>query len=539
MDNSQSSDSANPEVSGLEVVDLGNEVPIETSPNDQPIEALVEFPVKETEAVLPPPHIQHLDETDELKQRRMFEACAQYGGFPLAVELGVTPNSFQNPLYRKVFRGVIESEKKDLETGLIAVLVRMRDCGELSKTEFNEARKIDDIPNAGGTDRYVRERIEIFIDAATKREVSNELHDISLQAKDGEFSGLSERLESASQKVKSRSSITGSGAFGKLQLRKFDPLNLTEPKPPILTLNEISIMSLGNLLALVAADKSGKSHVLAAIAKAITKGGRHLGIESPSRGRVAYLDFEQDREDFENLMIHQAGGDASKMSGYHLTGYTQKQALEAVLSIIHNETDIKAVLLDGFADLISDVNDPKEANEMVAKLMAIAEEKDVAIIGVLHLNPGSEDKSRGHLGSQLGRKAQTVLQIKVEGDTRILFTQRARKKPIPLSQGVRFEWSDKQRGFIEIHGTPAEIKQAAKVEEWTRTLYDIHASTGMLAWNHGDLKTAIMAATGLKDRTAATRIQDWLSAQLLKHDANKGIYTSTLPSANVSNELPA
>lgn len=80
--------------------------------------------------------------------------------------------------------------------------------------------------------------------------------------------------------------------FEQLQTRKFDPNNLTEPLEPILELKNSPIISSGNLLVLKAHDKSDKSHVMAAMAKAITQGGRHLGITSRVNGRVAYIDCE-------------------------------------------------------------------------------------------------------------------------------------------------------------------------------------------------------------------------------------------------------
>lgn len=189
------------------------------------------------------------------------------------------------------------------------------------------------------------------------------------------------------------------------------------------------------------------------------------------------------------------------------------------------------------------MNDAAEANELVSWLMALAELHAVAIIGVLHLNPGSQEKSRGHLGSQLDRKSQTSLQIDANGDeTRSVYTSKARKRPLPKAQAVRFEWSDDARGFVELEGTPGEIKQAQNVEEWRRLLYDVQAETNMLAWKHKDLVKAIMDATGKTDRTARTRISDMLKEDLLKHDGNTGMYTSKLPTAkcekrhNASNE---
>ena len=321
--------------------------------------------------------------------------------------------------------------------------------------------------------------------------------------------------------------------FDKLQNRKFDPANLTPEKDPLLLLNGIPILYAGNLLTLVGQDKSGKSHVEAAIAKAITEpNSRHLGFTCEAFGRIAYIDCEQDRSDFESLLIR-AGCDANKVAGYHLTGLTAIKAKAALIAIMDGEPNLSAVLIDGFADLLLDVNDSEQANQLVAELMEAASSYNIAIIGVLHLNPGSDEKSRGHLGSQLGRKSQTVLQIKLQSDgSRCLFTQRARKRPIPEALGVRFDWDEEANGFLEIEGTPGEVRQAAKVEAWTRTLYDIQAETSMLSWKNKELTEAISKAEFVKTRTAQNRIKEWLKADLLKHDASRGVYTSMIGGAS-------
>jgi hypothetical protein len=328
--------------------------------------------------------------------------------------------------------------------------------------------------------------------------------------------------------------------FEQLQTRKFDPNNLTEPLEPILELKNTPIISSGNLLVLKAHDKSGKSHVMAAMAKAITQGGRHLGITSRVNGRVAYIDCEQDREDFERLMLRQGGGDQDKLAAYNITGYGPKESREATQAILEGEEEIIALLIDGYADLCLDLNDASDANDLVAWLMALAEKHRVAIIGVLHLNPGSQEKSRGHLGSQLDRKSQTSLQISTENDgTRCIYTSKARKRPVPKSNAVRFEWSDDAGAFVEINGTPGEIKLAQKAEDLTRTLRDVEANTGMMAWKFKELKEEIEQVESIKDRAARNRILAMLSANLLKHNSKVGTYTSNLPKAPDKNEHKA
>ena len=61
-------------------------------------------------------------------------------------------------------------------------------------------------------------------------------------------------------------------------------------------------------------------------------------------------------------------------------------------------------------DLAHDINSPGEATDLITKLMQWTDERRIHIHTVLHLNKG-DDNTRGHLGTELNNKAETVLQI--------------------------------------------------------------------------------------------------------------------------------
>jgi hypothetical protein len=85
------------------------------------------------------------------------------------------------------------------------------------------------------------------------------------------------------------------------------------------------------------------------------------------------------------------------------------------------------------------------------------------IVCVLHENPGSEiGKTRGHLGSQLERKAETPLRLEkdAEGVT-VMYSERARSAHITKDQGPRFAWSGEQGMHVSVEKTAA-TKTSAK-----------------------------------------------------------------------------
>lgn len=72
--------------------------------------------------------------------------------------------------------------------------------------------------------------------------------------------------------------------------------------------------------------------------------------------------------------------------------------------------EIGLVVIDGVADLVSDVNNLEESSAIVQKIMAWTTIYNCHIVTVIHSNNGS-DKPTGHLGSFLEKKAETQIQL--------------------------------------------------------------------------------------------------------------------------------
>ncbi len=88
------------------------------------------------------------------------------------------------------------------------------------------------------------------------------------------------------------------------------------------------------------------------------------------------------------------------------------------------------VCLDGYVDFIKNFNDNIESAEFVQELMKYSSITKSHITGVLHLNPNSE-KARGHFGTILSQKCESVLVIKDEGNFSSIKQTRRRGKRIP------------------------------------------------------------------------------------------------------------
>ena len=301
-----------------------------------------------------------------------------------------------------------------------------------------------------------------------------------------------------------------------LSSRRYDETIPPKDNPPIAYLNHTGVIWKGNIHTLVAGSKVGKSRFLAAMIKSMVKGSRSLGWSDDRGGKkVIYLDFEQDHEDFYNSMHDQAGVSKDEVYAYNLAGVAANDAIACVeAALAQHPAD--SLLVDGIADLCNDVNDPEESNALVARLMALAVEYDIAIVGVLHLNPGSDVKSRGHLGSQLERKSKTIIQIDCdEDDIRTVYTKLARKKPISKKDGVRFQWCDMAGNFVELTETKSQEQQRLEGANLREMMTEILSSRTIKEFSHKELVGDLMTHTDKGASTAKTMIKKMIDYGIL------------------------
>jgi AAA domain len=109
---------------------------------------------------------------------------------------------------------------------------------------------------------------------------------------------------------------------------------------------------------------------------------------------------------------------------YSLRSLDYKERLELIEYVLYQKVEegqVGLVIIDGVADLCSDVNNIEESNALVQKLMKWSKELNCHIITVIHSNFGS-DKPTGHLGSFLEKKTETQIQLELNTVNKDLVT---------------------------------------------------------------------------------------------------------------------
>lgn len=314
---------------------------------------------------------------------------------------------------------------------------------------------------------------------------------------------------------------------------ELQPICLTTQPPPLQVVYELAgrpVCTAGNLTAVVAPPKSAKSAFIGAmLAAPMVPGGGEadcLGLASrnPAGKALLHFDTEQAPTEHWHLLaraVRRAGTTSAPpwLLSYSLAGLSASEAWRAVRDTVKRQAGrfggVHAVLIDGVADLVADVNDGAECNRLVAELHALAIDFECPVVNVLHLNPGTE-KSRGHLGSQLERKAESNLRLERDGEAVSLVADKQRRAPIPKGE-VQFSWSDEKQMHASLPaGTPTR-KESAKA----RRLVDERdlAFGEKTALTYKEIVGRLVEDCGLSRRTAERRFGEFKEAGLLKNPA--------------------
>ena len=168
-----------------------------------------------------------------------------------------------------------------------------------------------------------------------------------------------------------------------------------EVPPEILWVNGSTIGTLGNFSASTGKAKSKKTFNISAIVAAALKNDEVLKYSAylpPNKRKILYVDTEQ--------------------SKYHCHKVMERILRLAGLptDMLENMPDVGLLIIDGIRDLMYDINSPSESTDLINLLMRWSSGYNLHIHTVLHLNKG-DDNTRGHIGTELNNKAETVLQI--------------------------------------------------------------------------------------------------------------------------------
>lgn len=96
---------------------------------------------------------------------------------------------------------------------------------------------------------------------------------------------------------------------------------------------------------------------------------------------------------------------------FSLRSYSPAERLKLIEYCITMERHLGFVIIDGIRDLVTSINDENQATEISSQLLKWTEERDIHLMTVLHQNKGDNNTVRGHLGTELVNKAETIISV--------------------------------------------------------------------------------------------------------------------------------
>jgi hypothetical protein len=207
----------------------------------------------------------------------------------------------------------------------------------------------------------------------------------------------------------------------KIESLRIDPNE--EIPPPQIAWEQVqenktaTLGTLGNFSVLIGKAKSRKSFlivILVFIALSKEIWGMIRSCLPENKKVVLYIDTEQSR-----YHVQKAVKRICKLLGqqvpinllvYGFRSLEPSERLKAIEYLIYNTPNLGMVVIDGIKDLINSINDESEATMIASKLLKWSEELNIHIITVLHQNK-SDTNARGHVGTELINKAETVLSV--------------------------------------------------------------------------------------------------------------------------------
>ncbi len=307
----------------------------------------------------------------------------------------------------------------------------------------------------------------------------------------------------------------------------------------IISAGDVPLGTQGNILCITGGEGTGKSNYVAALVAGSIRPENSqvdtLGInvyQNIQNKAVLLYDTEQSEvqlfKNVSNLLKRAKRSEKpDEFKAFCLTGMSRKERLQAIVQSMdkfhYQYGGIRLVVIDGIADLVHSANDEVESLRVVDELYRLAGIYQTCIICVLHYVPNGL-KLRGHLGSELQRKAAAILSIELDSDATISVVKALKvREGSPLDVPLMlFSW-DKEAGMHLYRGEkPREEKEKRKEKELVSVAREVFDQQTYITYI--DLCEQIQQIMDVKERTAKSYIRFMREKEIIIKDPSNQSY---------------
>ena len=321
-----------------------------------------------------------------------------------------------------------------------------------------------------------------------------------------------------------------------LQSCEIDYDNPPDASKSVVAVNGVPLGTQDNLFCITGGEGTGKSNYVAAIL-AGTLGTERLpaektlGLEiTPNPNGLAVLHYDTEQSE---AQLHKNLGKTLQRASlktvpefYHslyLASLSRKDRLKLIRESMdlfhHKHGGIHLVVIDGIADLIRSANDETESIAIVDELYRLAGIYNTCIICVLHFVPNGI-KLRGHIGSELQRKAAGILSIEKDDNPEYSVVKALKVRdgsPLDVPM-MLFGWDKAEDMHVYRGEKSKEDKEKRKTDELIGVVKEAFRSSLKLSYQ--ELCEVLMREMEIKDRTAKKYIAYMKEQRILAQDTN-------------------
>ena len=184
-----------------------------------------------------------------------------------------------------------------------------------------------------------------------------------------------------------------------------------EHSPVVLMVDDTIIGTLGNFSASIGKAKSKKTFNVSAIVASALNNSTVLHYRSTfpeNKRKILYIDTEQGRYHCQQVLkriLHLADlpeyKNPDNLIMLALRKFSPKLRMAIVEQAIGKIPDLGLVIIDGIRDFLYDINSSSESTDIISKFMQWTDDKN-------------DEHARGHIGTELNNKAETIMQIEVD-----------------------------------------------------------------------------------------------------------------------------
>lgn len=304
---------------------------------------------------------------------------------------------------------------------------------------------------------------------------------------------------------------------------------------PVITINDVTIGTPGNLVCVAGAEGSGKTNYLGGLLSGAIKPeeavidtlGTYVKQNETNKAVLLYDTEQSEYQLYKNVsyIVKRAtlNHPPAWFKTFGLVGISRNERMNLILEsmdrLYYEHGGIHMVVIDGIADLLNGVNDEESSVKLIEELFRMAAIYNTCIICVVHMAP-SGMKLRGHLGSEVQRKAAGILLIEKETNVNCSVVKALKVRDgspldVPL---IQFGWSKTEGRHVFLGEKSKEESESRKLSELTEVAKVIFSKKPTVS--PADLVKLVMEELDVKERMARNYIKFMKDHDIIEKNTN-------------------